>query len=71
MGMLKTISSIIDRLSDFIAPRKGLLPLIGIGFVILNFILRLAPIGWITSTDLFLHLGIIIALLGILLAWAL
>ncbi len=64
-------SKLIDHASDFLAMRKGLLPLLGIVLVLLNFILRLAFPGWLASSDLFLHLGIIVAVLGLMLAWAL
>ena len=57
------ISRLLDWLSEFLAHRKGLLPLIGILLVILNFIL--------TGSNLFLHLGIIIAIFGLMLASAL
>jgi hypothetical protein len=69
--MLNAISKLLDWLSEYLALRKGLLPLIGILLIVVNFVFRLVPAGWVTTTDLFLHLGIIIALLGILLAWAL
>jgi hypothetical protein len=69
--MIERISLLLDHTSEFIAARKGLLPLIGIGLVILNLILQFFPLGWLTSSNLFLHLGIIAGLFGILLAWAL
>ncbi len=69
--MVEWFSHLIDRASDYFAQRKGLLPLIGIVLVLLNFILRLALPGWLSSSDLFLHLGVIIAILGLMLAWAL
>jgi len=69
--MLKSLSNLLDRLSDFLAHRKGLLPLIGMLLVVLNFILQLFPAGWVGQTNLFLHLGITIAILGFLLARAL
>jgi hypothetical protein len=69
--MFHKISLLLDRISEFIAARKGLMPLVGIGLVLLNLLFQLVPIGWLTTSNLFLHLGIIIALLGILLAWAL
>jgi len=69
--MLSRFSKTIDRLSNFFAPRKGLLPLLGIGLVILNFLLRILSSGWLATNDVFLHLGIIVAILGFLLAWAL
>ncbi|MDI6694476.1 MAG: hypothetical protein QME21_05475 [Anaerolineales bacterium] len=70
--MGQRINQILDRLSDFLAHRKGLLPLIGILFVVINFVLQFFPLaGWLAQTDLLLHLGVIVAVFGILLAWAL
>ncbi len=58
------------RASDFLAQYKGLPVLIGAGLVLLNFLLRLLPawpvIGWLAEVDLFMHLGIILGLLGVL-----
>ena len=66
------ISKLLDWLSNSLAHRKGLLPLIGIGLVVLNYILQwfIFP-HWIASTNLFLHLGVVVAIFGMLLAWAL
>ncbi len=64
-------SRFLDQMSDFFAHRKGLLPLIGVLLVAANFILQFTSSGWLGSSDLLLHLGVIIAILGILLAWAL
>ncbi len=69
--MLQKFSLLLDRISEFIAARKGLLPLLGIGLVLINLLFQVIPAGWLTTSNLFLHLGIIVALLGILLAWAL
>lgn len=70
--MGQRINQILDWLSDFLAHRKGLLPLIGILFVVINFVLQFFPLaGWLAQTDLLLHLGVIVAVFGILLAWAL
>ncbi len=69
--MLQEFSKLLDRVSEFIAARKGLLPLVGIGLVLLNLFFQVIPLGWLTTSNLFLHLEIIVALLGILLAWAL
>jgi hypothetical protein len=56
--------------SDFIAHRKGLPVLIGIGLVLLNLLISLLPawsvIAWLARTDLLLQLGVIVGLLGIL-----
>jgi hypothetical protein len=66
------ISKLLDWLSNFLAHRKGLLPLIGILLVILNYILQwLIFPNWVAASNLFLHLGIVIAIFGMMLAWAL
>ncbi len=61
--------------SDFLAQHKGLPVIIGVGLVLLNFLLQLLPawpvINWLVQVDLFLHLGIILGLLGILIGDAL
>jgi hypothetical protein len=69
--MVHAVSVAIDRLSEFFAHRKGLLPLLGIFLVVLNLIFRVFPLGWVSTSDLFLHLGVIVAILGFMLAWAL
>jgi len=69
--MKNRFSKLLDDLSEFLAHRKGLLPLLGILMVLLNFLLRQTTYGWLSSSDFFLHLGLILAILGFLLAWAL
>ena len=69
--MLQKISLLLDRFSEFYAHRKGLLPMFGLLFIIANFILRLVPPTWFSQTDFFLHLGLLFAILGFMLAWAL
>lgn len=70
--MGQRINQFLDWVSDFLAHRKGLLPIIGILLVAINFILQFIPLaGWLAQTNLMLHLGIIVAIVGILLAWAL
>jgi hypothetical protein len=70
--MLNRFSKFLDLASEYLAHRKGLLPLLGILLVLLNFILNLIPgVGWIASSNLLLHLGLIVAILGFLLAQAL
>jgi hypothetical protein len=66
------MSRMFDRLSEFLLRRKGLLPLIGLALIVLNLLFQfLLPPGWLLSTNLFLHLGLIIAILGLMIAWAL
>jgi hypothetical protein len=55
--MPQMISNLLDYLSEFIAHRKGLLPLLGIALVALNFILQLVGTGWLVQTNCFMHLG--------------
>jgi len=47
------------------------LPLLGLLLIIINFIMVLSGAGWLAETNFFLHLGLVLALLGFLLAWAL
>ena len=69
---MKRLSRLVDRASDYFAHRKGLLPLLGILLVIINYILPfLIGLNVITQSNLFLHLGVIIAIFGIMLAAAL
>ncbi len=65
------LSTFIDDASEFFAHRKGLLPLIGLAFVLLNFIFQFLPAGWLAQTNLFLHLGVLFAIIGFMLARAL
>jgi hypothetical protein len=69
--MLNKLNSFVDVVSDYLSQRKGLLPIIGIFFIIINLGMQVFDLGWLTSSNLFLHLGIIIAILGIMVAWAL
>jgi len=71
--MTNWFSNFLDQASEYLADRKGMLPLIGIGLIILNFLLAsFLPADWcIIRTNLFLHLGLIAALFGQMLAWAL
>jgi len=68
---MQKFSRFLDRISEFLAARKGLLPLIGLLLVVINFILQFFSMGWIAESNLFLHLGLILAIIGFLLAWAL
>ena len=70
--MITWLSKLIDKLSEFLAHRKGLLPLLGLLFIIANLILVIFfPFGWLAGTNLLLHVGLIISILGLMLAWAL
>ena len=64
------MNQFLDWLGDFLEKRRGLLPLIGLGLIILNLILQIVPGPggvWIVDSNLFLHLGLVVSLIGILL----
>ena len=63
---------LIDRASDYFARRKGLLPLLGMVLIVINYFLPfIFGLHWVTGSNLFLHLGLLIAIFGLMLAWAL
>ena len=69
---MRKFNQSLDRLSNFFAARKGLPVIIGIVLILVYGVLQFFPgLGWVVSANLFLHLGIILALVGVLLAWAL
>lgn len=69
---MKWLSRLVDNASNYFAHRKGLLPLIGIALVIINYILPfIFGLNLITGSNLFLHLGVIVSIFGLMLAWAL
>ncbi len=62
----------LDRISGYIAEHKGVPVLIGVLLVLLNFVVALLwPASWLTTTNLLLHLGVVVGLVGILLGDAL
>lgn len=68
------MNNLVEKLNDFFATRPGLLPMIGILLVLLNLLLQIFPgpgSGWLVDSNLFLHLGVILSVVGILLIRAL
>lgn len=69
------MNELLKKVSEFLAHNKGLPVLIGIGLVVLNLVFNLLPswpvIAWLADTELFLHVGVIVGLFGILLGDAL
>lgn len=64
------MNKLLDSLSDFFATYPGLFPILGLLLIVLNFVLQLFPglgSSWVVESDLFLHLGLILALVGFLL----
>jgi len=71
---MKWLSELVDKASNYFAHRKGLLPLLGILLVIVNFILPFVGLSldsFLVASNLFLHLGVIVAIFGMMLGWAL
>lgn len=70
--MVDWINRSLDQVSEFLAHRKGLLPILGLLLIVANLVLEFVlPGSWMTNTDLLLQLGLIVAISGFLLAWAL
>lgn len=70
--MSQSLSRWLDRISEFLAARRGLLTMIGIALVVLNYVLQFIPaLRPLTQTDTLLHLGIVLGLAGLLLSQAL
>jgi hypothetical protein len=62
----------MQKLADFLERVKGLPIIIGILLVILNFIVQYIPsLALLGDSSLLLHLGVVVGLLGVLLAEAL
>lgn len=68
----ESLSKLLDDMSEYFASRKGLLPLVGAGLVLVNLIMEIVfPAAYLTEIGLFLHLGIIVAVFGLVQARAL
>ena len=62
----------LDRLSEYISKRRGLPTMLAIVLVVINLVFQFVPgLEWFAHTNLLLHIGVIIGLLGILLSAAL
>jgi hypothetical protein len=79
MTRQRSDKDLLDQLSNLLVHNKGMLVFVGAGLVALNLILRLvigfeseAGFGsWLVRTDVLLHLGVIVGLVGILIGDAL
>jgi hypothetical protein len=61
----------MQKLADFFERVKGLPILVGILLVILNFIVQYIPsLAFLSDSNVLLHLGVVVGLLGVLLAEA-
>jgi len=69
--MFQWMNKTLDKLSENLAHRKGLLPSLGILLIIVNYILQFFSLGWLAQSNLLLHLGLVLAIFGLMLAWVL
>ncbi len=62
---------LLQRISNFMARLPGVPVLVAVGLVIVNLVLQFLPdwpvVGWLAETNLFLHIGVIVGLIGLLL----
>lgn len=66
------ISKLLDRLSEYLAHRKGLLPILGILLILVNLLVQfIFPNSPLALSNIFLHIGVIVAIFGLMLSWAL
>jgi len=68
------LSRWIDRVSDYISGHRGVPILLGAVLVVLNYVLLIIPgvqLGFVETTNLFLHIGVIVGLVGVVLGDAL
>jgi hypothetical protein len=70
----KFLSRWIDRFSGYISAHRGVPILLGVAFVVLNYLLLIIPgvqLGFVEETNLVLHVGVMVGLVGVLLGDAL
>ena len=66
------MSKFLDRMSEFLAHRKGLLPIVGLALILINLVIQfIFPGGFLATSNLFLHVGLLVAIFGLMLSWAL
>ena len=66
------MSKLLDHMSEFLAHRKGLLPIIGLFLIVVNLLIQfIFPGSFLATTNLSLHIGLIVAIFGLMLSWAL
>lgn len=66
------LAQLASRFTNYMADRRGAPMLFGLLLVLLNFLLQFIPgLGWFSEYNVLLHLGVVIAIAGFLLASAL
>jgi hypothetical protein len=67
--MDEQINELVERINRFLVRQPGLAPLAGLLLIVANFLLQIwpGPDSWIAASNLLLHLGLIISIVGLLL----
>ena len=79
MAKRRTAKDWLDKTADWLAQNKGLPVFLGVALVLVNMVLSFhtsqleasGTLAWLVRTDFLLHLGIVVALLGMLVGDAL
>jgi hypothetical protein len=67
-----SLAEFATTVANFLADRRGVPLMLGFIMVLLNFFAQLIPgAGWVAEYNVLLHLGVLLAIGGTLLAWAL
>lgn len=68
-SMDKWINERVEHINNFLVRKPGILPLAGVGLILVNYVLQLFPWSewWIVRTNLLLHLGLVVSIVGLLL----
>lgn len=71
-GLANWLSKLLDDLSEYLAHRKGFVPLIGVGLVLVSMVIGIIwPDSYLSRSAVMLHIGVILAVLGLMLGQAL
>lgn len=68
-SLYQFVLNTVDRSTEFMAERRGLPQVLGFLLVLLNFFFQFIPaLGWFAEYNVLLHLGVLLAIGGSLLA---
>ena len=67
--MDQLINALTEWVNRSLEKRPGLLPLLGVVLIVVNLVLQFVPGPgtWIADSNLFLHVGLLVSIIGILL----
>lgn len=63
------INDFLEWINDFMAEKPGILPMVGVVFIVVNMILQWVPGRgvWLVDSNVFLHIGLLLSIIGLLL----